>query len=431
MATSASSAAECAYRLQLGCGERPSPTGTRSGIPVSCRSKETDARTAFLCEPVRSSSALGCCWPGAAPAARRPRARRRPALPPAAPPPAQPSQPSHRQLVDRSSASGSRRAPCRWTPRRRPGSRLLRGLAPFGELASGNVNAETPTELGTLLGTSAGVPGHRVAAGRCCRAPTFQGGEELAATLQTNMRGGRPDHARLRGSGGHPEPDRSGGRPEVPHGLPDAIGRPGHHAVRAHAPRRAPRLPTRCRPARSWASAADRGTARTALPGTLARCSGDHSTAAIDPSTGRGASAAVIGVQSLPWQPCAHGPRRRRVPPASSPPRRSLISDWLLRRGLSCCRSFPRPRRRPLTPTRAPPPRTSPWAPPPPPGCAPPPATSRAGQAAYNRQRASSMPINRYAPFTPIDLPDRTWPRRSSPRRRCGAPSTCATATRP
>jgi 2-isopropylmalate synthase len=33
-----------------------------------------------------------------------------------------------------------------------------------------------------------------------------------------------------------------------------------------------------------------------------------------------------------------------------------------------------------------------------------------AGQAAYNRQRGSSMPINRYVPFTPIDLPDRTWP---------------------
>ena len=33
-----------------------------------------------------------------------------------------------------------------------------------------------------------------------------------------------------------------------------------------------------------------------------------------------------------------------------------------------------------------------------------------AGQAAYNRQRGSSMPINRYRPFTPIDLPDRTWP---------------------
>ncbi|MGS0688570.1 2-isopropylmalate synthase [Nakamurella sp. GG22] len=33
-----------------------------------------------------------------------------------------------------------------------------------------------------------------------------------------------------------------------------------------------------------------------------------------------------------------------------------------------------------------------------------------AGQHPYNRQRASSMPINRYTPFTPIDLPDRQWP---------------------
>src|ERR1700712_3545998 len=33
-----------------------------------------------------------------------------------------------------------------------------------------------------------------------------------------------------------------------------------------------------------------------------------------------------------------------------------------------------------------------------------------AGQAAYNRQRGSSMPVNRYSSFPPIDLPDRTWP---------------------
>src|SRR5664279_2683255 len=32
------------------------------------------------------------------------------------------------------------------------------------------------------------------------------------------------------------------------------------------------------------------------------------------------------------------------------------------------------------------------------------------GQAVHNRQRGSSMPINRYTPFTPIDLPDRRWP---------------------
>jgi 2-isopropylmalate synthase len=31
------------------------------------------------------------------------------------------------------------------------------------------------------------------------------------------------------------------------------------------------------------------------------------------------------------------------------------------------------------------------------------------GQAAWNRQRGSQMPYSRYTPFTPIDLPDRTW----------------------
>ncbi|MEP6560989.1 MAG: 2-isopropylmalate synthase, partial [Nakamurella sp.] len=33
-----------------------------------------------------------------------------------------------------------------------------------------------------------------------------------------------------------------------------------------------------------------------------------------------------------------------------------------------------------------------------------------AGQAGYNRQRGSSMPINRYTSFPPIELADRTWP---------------------
>jgi 2-isopropylmalate synthase len=33
-----------------------------------------------------------------------------------------------------------------------------------------------------------------------------------------------------------------------------------------------------------------------------------------------------------------------------------------------------------------------------------------AGQAAYNRQRGSSMPMHRYRSFPPIDLPDRSWP---------------------
>ncbi len=32
------------------------------------------------------------------------------------------------------------------------------------------------------------------------------------------------------------------------------------------------------------------------------------------------------------------------------------------------------------------------------------------GQPTFNRQRGSQMPIQRYTPFTPIDLPDRTWP---------------------
>ncbi|WP_111767934.1 2-isopropylmalate synthase [Nakamurella deserti] len=32
------------------------------------------------------------------------------------------------------------------------------------------------------------------------------------------------------------------------------------------------------------------------------------------------------------------------------------------------------------------------------------------GQPTWNRQRPSSMPVQRYQPFTPIDLPDRTWP---------------------
>ncbi len=64
------------------------------------------------------------------------------------------------------------------------------GLAPFGDLASGNVNAETPAELGTLLssiGTAFQDTGSQLAE---LPPPTFQGGEELAATLQTNMQEG-------------------------------------------------------------------------------------------------------------------------------------------------------------------------------------------------------------------------------------------------
>ncbi|RJK97036.1 2-isopropylmalate synthase [Vallicoccus soli] len=39
-----------------------------------------------------------------------------------------------------------------------------------------------------------------------------------------------------------------------------------------------------------------------------------------------------------------------------------------------------------------------------------------------NEQRPSGMPIHRYAPFTPIDLPDRTWPGRTATQ----APQWCA-----
>ena len=47
-----------------------------------------------------------------------------------------------------------------------------------------------------------------------------------------------------------------------------------------------------------------------------------------------------------------------------------------------------------------------------------------------NPQQPSRMPIHRYAPFPPIDLPDRTWPETVTTAPRAGAPSTCATATR-
>ena len=45
-----------------------------------------------------------------------------------------------------------------------------------------------------------------------------------------------------------------------------------------------------------------------------------------------------------------------------------------------------------------------------------------AKQATYNRQRGSQMPFSRYTPFTPIDLPDRTWPNRTIDK----APLWCA-----
>ena len=57
-------------------------------------------------------------------------------------------------------------------------------------------------------------------------------------------------------------------------------------------------------------------------------------------------------------------------------------------------------------------------------------------QPSWNAQLGSSMPFHRYQPFHEvvevIDVPDRTWPHQdASTRPRCGARSTCATATRP
>ena len=46
-------------------------------------------------------------------------------------------------------------------------------------------------------------------------------------------------------------------------------------------------------------------------------------------------------------------------------------------------------------------------------------------------QQPSPMPIHKYAPFAPVELPDRTWPASRSRARPAGARSTCATATRP
>jgi 2-isopropylmalate synthase len=43
-------------------------------------------------------------------------------------------------------------------------------------------------------------------------------------------------------------------------------------------------------------------------------------------------------------------------------------------------------------------------------GIRPPVGDIPADQPRWNRQRASSMPMSRYTPFPPIDLPDRTWP---------------------
>ena len=56
------------------------------------------------------------------------------------------------------------------------------------------------------------------------------------------------------------------------------------------------------------------------------------------------------------------------------------------------------------------------------------------GQPAWNKQRNSSMPVDRYQPFAQevedIRLPDRTWPDKKSPTHPNGAPLTCATATK-
>ena len=49
-----------------------------------------------------------------------------------------------------------------------------------------------------------------------------------------------------------------------------------------------------------------------------------------------------------------------------------------------------------------------------------------------NPQQPSGMPHQRYEPFIPVDLTDRTWPDQAHDARpRAGARSTSATATRP
>ena len=47
-----------------------------------------------------------------------------------------------------------------------------------------------------------------------------------------------------------------------------------------------------------------------------------------------------------------------------------------------------------------------------------------------NEQQPSQMPFQRYQPFVPFDMPDRTWPEAVITTPRAGAPSTCVTATR-
>ena len=45
-------------------------------------------------------------------------------------------------------------------------------------------------------------------------------------------------------------------------------------------------------------------------------------------------------------------------------------------------------------------------------------------------QQPSPMPFERYRAFTPIDLPDRTWPSRQITKPHDGCRPICATATR-
>lgn len=57
------------------------------------------------------------------------------------------------------------------------------------------------------------------------------------------------------------------------------------------------------------------------------------------------------------------------------------------------------------------------------------------GQAVWNTQRGSSMPVSRYRSFAdevePITLPDRTWPDKVIDKAPMWCASTCATVTRP
>ena len=45
-------------------------------------------------------------------------------------------------------------------------------------------------------------------------------------------------------------------------------------------------------------------------------------------------------------------------------------------------------------------------------------------------QQPSPMPFQRYRAFTPVDLPDRTWPSKQITKPHDGCPLICGTATR-